>query len=1237
MSVICESSGNDIKTNILTEKLIIFTKIFVLKFESKLEEFKKIAEVESKLVTDAADAIVQTSSETVVDFVAEGALSNITKIPGKVWNFYKIKKLKHKSKKITSIFRRIEKETLRSILIDAGINLFKSFEYQFISATDNNGDFHRALQKIAIDASNRAINFIYQNKNCEIITANLITRGVIRGKSEKLLNKCGYTVIINHHEYNTAKLFDQTGLVTIDQYGNPLKFYHLKHTENENYRLQLAWELEEKVLRDYTNIGAGLNYVYTLKSELDQKHFNAILEEINKEVNPAYENKFSSTLNETAENVKDIKNILMKTSVIKKSVQFCVKAPIKFFTGRSSQLSSIDDQLKSQILCEEISQVVVITGLGGIGKSELVRKYINDFGKYYDNNIIWLDAETKEQLKETLYRLAHVLSIPIEEYIPTDNDLQIETETDKNISEIKTLSTIFEAVYKYFSNTKSLFIFDNVEKMKQIIEYLPRYTVPCNHKPYVLITSRNQKWEIGDEGTIQVIKLGVFTETEAEDFIMKDLNLTENNEEIRALAHQLNYFPLVIKQASAFIKENNKKAASRGEGIYGIKQYLLDYKEDSKKLNLLDMEIDESVTRYHNSVYTACNMALRNLQHKELEGKLAIQIIEIISYISSDDIDVKEIFEDKIDEHFWNAITLLSDYSLIYFDQGIARIHRVLQDATRLQLRNVQREEQVLEKVITLFHGKNLSSFAKSHVTCVWTYAYKYHELISNNFCSELYSDDKVDAISPLHLLTIAGKFKEIKTIFEYLQHSNNLSEILDKSSSDGVTPIHCASKEGHLEIIKYFVQCGAFINVKHKGRKTPLHFAAQHGHLNVVKFLCNNGASIFDKAKSGSLPIHWAAQIGHLDIVQYFIQSGVDVNVKNNYAKTPMHYAAQSGHIEIMDFLHLKGAPYSIKSRNISLPLHYAAQDGSLEGVKYLAEKVLDLNVKNNYGKTPLHYAAQGGHVTIMQYLQANGASIYSTDSVGALPIHLAAREGQLDALKYLFHSTSDGEVKTTDGDTPMHYAAKGGHIEVIKFLHSNGINLSPRNKINIVPLHWAVAGNLDVVAYLIENGDNIEAKTDFRRAPLHEAAHIGNINIIKYLCAHGASLDTKDNNGAIPLHLAAQEGHLDVLKYFIDKGSNMYEEDEYGASSLHYAAERGHVHIIKFLYSNGACLNVKDHKGRLPLHFAAKEGFLETVKYFINEGVDVNSKCNNNTTALSNSIYYGHSHITEFLKSKS
>ena len=402
------------------------------------------------------------------------------------------------------------------------------------------------------------------------------------------------------------------------------------------------------------------------------------------------------------------------------SIWFDVREPVESFTGRTKELDELHKLVQRKRELTVISQITSISGLSGIGKSELARKYVHEHSQDYDSNVIWINAESYVTLVESFHRLAQ-------------DELGIST---KNIDgKGKDIKSIVKDVYKYFAKKKSLFIFDNAEKYKTqrnedegVDKFLSSSSLPPNaNKPYFIITSRNQKW-----GNIQVLQLNTFTEEEAIEFIKKTLDIRDDlqNDEIRELADKLQRFPLALQQAVAYIRETDKELKNiRKE--FKISNYLKKYEEKTKEL--LDFEFQEdSNDSYTKTTFVTWNITLDVIKQKE-HGNQALKILNTMAYFAPDNIPVKTFlpFIEGDSEELGFMIQLLKQYSIVSSEeeQAILNVHRLVQQVTRLKLKDQGNEEEILRKVLGLVN-KVIGKENLDHAVSAWNYASKYDEIM---------------------------------------------------------------------------------------------------------------------------------------------------------------------------------------------------------------------------------------------------------------------------------------------------------------------------------------------------------------------------------------------------------------------------------------------------------------------------------------------------------------------------
>ncbi|WP_264684784.1 MULTISPECIES: ankyrin repeat domain-containing protein [unclassified Wolbachia] len=697
-------------------------------------------------------------------------------------------------------------------------------------------------------------------------------------------------------------------------------FDKLVFAVNQPNEIKLAEIIENELGKEFNNIDKKNVYGRFLVEVLDWMK--------------AREGKFLSheEINEFFEKIRE---------EILGAVWFKIIEPVASFTGRSSELKALHNALQRSTGRQAvISQVATISGLGGVGKSELARKYAYKYGKYYGGNVIWINAENFEDMKNSFLRLAG------------DDRLGIPPK-DKHGRD-KTIEAIVEEIYAFFARRgrKSLFIFDNAEGYKGIKRFLPSSLHPRHKKPYVLITSRDCKWNVRGEGDIKVIQLDEFGEVEALEFVRKALNIENNlqDREIEELTRELQYFPLALGQAVVYIQDRNEESRLRGDKRFKISDYLKEYQQNAGEL--LKKGVYENEDRYTKTVLTTWNITMTYIC-KEY-GFEALSILEIMAYLAPDNICIKEIFSKLITDDkakLWNAVELLNRYSMIKLREGVVNIHRLVQKVTRLKLQEKGREEEVLRKALNLVNIGDVAKDNKIHVAFIWGYASKHGKLID-----DFYKDTN------LHLLVENGDYKAIKNLLAYIKrkHQNKLSGIVNAKNGCDIAPLHLAAGNGELDIAKHLINEGANIDARDCFYQTPLYWAAKSGELDMVKYLVNKGASVGIKDNYGWTVLYWAVESESFDIAEYLIKEkgmGIDVSAKYSNGKTMLHEAIRFAKLDAIKYLIDKGIDINIKNGYGDTPLHWAAIREKVDVVRYFVEQGADVNAKNNEGKTALDY----------------------------------------------------------------------------------------------------------------------------------------------------------------------------------------------------------------------------------------------------------------------------------------
>jgi hypothetical protein len=197
------------------------------------------------------------------------------------------------------------------------------------------------------------------------------------------------------------------------------------------------------------------------------------------------------------------------------------------FAGREQELDAVAERLRTGGRAV-ITQA--ITGLGGVGKSQLAARYVQQRTREYDI-VVWVRAE--DGGIADLARLAAELRLPITGLAPSDCVPVV----------LEWLST---------SDRDWLLVLDNIASP----EHLDRLRPHRGHG-HVLVTSRDRSLrQFGPE-----LALDVFDVDTATAYLIARADRAEDAEAARALARALGCLPLALTHAAAYCQSGTSFTA----------------------------------------------------------------------------------------------------------------------------------------------------------------------------------------------------------------------------------------------------------------------------------------------------------------------------------------------------------------------------------------------------------------------------------------------------------------------------------------------------------------------------------------------------------------------------------------------------------------------------------------------------------------------------------------------------
>ncbi|KAH8658626.1 hypothetical protein BGZ60DRAFT_507289 [Tricladium varicosporioides] len=384
------------------------------------------------------------------------------------------------------------------------------------------------------------------------------------------------------------------------------------------------------------------------------------------------------------------------------------------FVGREKQLQEVIAKLAPEEY-EKDCQRVAITGLGGIGKTQVaLEAAFRIRERHPDCSVFWVSAVNVPSFE------AAFLEIGLKFQIPGIN------EDEANVK------SLVQAYLSQETAGRWLLIVDNADDFSMLYQstkeseknvgspalanYLP---FSCNGS--ILFTTRNHKAAVNQAGT-NVVTIEDMTESESLELLKTSLVkkgkvIVEGD--AKKLVRLLTYLPLAIKQAAAFINQ---------EEIY-ISQYLEVYdSSDQELIELLSIDFEDQ-GRYKTIKNPIASTWWISFYHIQKDNQLAAEYLFIMSCVAQRDIP-RSLLPSSSKLNELRAIGTLKAYAFITeLKEGNSYdIHRLVQIAVRTWLREKGElhrwSGETLKQVSEIFpffqqENKNECTKYLPHVQCI--------------------------------------------------------------------------------------------------------------------------------------------------------------------------------------------------------------------------------------------------------------------------------------------------------------------------------------------------------------------------------------------------------------------------------------------------------------------------------------------------------------------------------------
>ncbi|CZS99185.1 uncharacterized protein RAG0_07635 [Rhynchosporium agropyri] len=461
------------------------------------------------------------------------------------------------------------------------------------------------------------------------------------------------------------------------------------------------------------------------------------------------------------------------------------------------------------------------------------------------------------------------------------------------------------------------------------------------------------------------------------------------------------------------------------------------------------------------------------------------------------------------------------------------------------------------------------------------------NQALKCGMCSNAFLEDRSGIVT-------VGEYDIVELLLGFHADLNFQASWSDRPSIHGrSTPLGIAARNGNMPIARLLIAKGVSI---HTGANlgfgvTALHHAVLNGHIEAATMLLDMGADANAQGSSSGSPLECAIIRNAISIVDLLLQRGALVNdLPKPGRRTPLQLAATLDDPDPVKRLLRLGA-YA----NAPAPSCFDCNENI---------RCADIRTVG----TALKGAAANGSVHICQTLLDSGANINAAPSIctwknrkkGMTSLVAAIRSGNCDLVKLFMNCGAD--VDDERGcHTALEAASSANYPDILQTI----LSINPRLDTN--PCVVVETKNIHLIVTFFEAGADMNAVqkssvsdsnmmqdygAETQWSPPSKAVAIGDKDCVKILLRLGAWPNPEPGKGVvIPVVEAVYHADISMINMLLAAGANLDMQEDYvarprdsgadinicaallrGRTSLQAAVESRHTELIQFLIEEGA-----------------------------------------------------------------